>query len=436
MTIMLNILLAKETSGGKMMRGGGGEKLNTSAQKIMAGVRRVGLGFKMDSLTDGDGNCFPRAARQQCLRREVGISFIKDHKDLRKKVTQYMLTSEDRVVVNMRRRWEELEVRWSWESYWQNMDRDGVWVEEVFVWATAWYLNRDIWIVWDTATPQTSITFFSGDREGNGTVCPGVPLIIGHHTDTHYQSLLPEGDPACISLDTSRFAVEVNTTLEKFGESHQRKSRLKRKELPGSSDSEEDGDTQVIILKFGQGKPGVEARKLQDGGVQYSCLLCNTQQKQFVSHMKKMHPDMFQNKELEEFQVLLKRFANSTRYNKWHSKERERDPARLKENNRQKKANSRAKQNKENPKEVKKRKKRENQTRRGNGERKFKEENQSGPIFPCVCCHTLKFIHQTVLFTKEQAEKIDQKARELHEALQVIYKYISKYLIKFENMRY
>ena len=176
---MTNILLLKDTSGGKLMRGGGGEKQGTSAEKIMAGVHRAGHCFEMDSETPGDGNCFPRAVRQQCQRRAVGINSITDHKDLRKKVTQYMLKSEDRAVVNMRRRWEELEVRWSWQSYWRRMARDTEWVEEPFIWATAWFLERDIWIIWDTATPENLLTFFSGDREENGTACPGVPLIIG-----------------------------------------------------------------------------------------------------------------------------------------------------------------------------------------------------------------------------------------------------------------
>ena len=142
-----DILILKDISGGKLMRGGGGEKQGTSAEKIMAGVRRAGHRFRMDSWTAGDGNCFPRAVRQQCQRLALGISFIKDHRDLRRRVTRYMLESEDRLVLDMRRRWEELEVRESWESYWQGMANNAVWVEEPFLHATAWCLERDIWIV-------------------------------------------------------------------------------------------------------------------------------------------------------------------------------------------------------------------------------------------------------------------------------------------------
>ena len=87
------------------MRGGGGEN-RTSAEKIMDGVRRAGHQFNMDSPTLGDGNCFPRTVKQQCQRLAVQIMSIKDHKDLRKKVTQYMLESKDRVVVDMKWRGE------------------------------------------------------------------------------------------------------------------------------------------------------------------------------------------------------------------------------------------------------------------------------------------------------------------------------------------
>ena len=55
---------------------------------------------------------------------------------------------------------------------------------------------------------------------------------------------------------------------------------------------------------------------MQEGGVEYKCLLCKTRQKQIASHMKKMHADMFQNKEMEEFQVSLKKFAQKVKKNK------------------------------------------------------------------------------------------------------------------------
>ena len=229
---MTNIPMLKETSCENLMLGGAGEKHGTSKEKIMAGVHHAGLCFKMDSETLGDGNCFPRAVRQQCQRHAVGISSIINYEDLRRKVTHYMLESEDRLVMDMRKRWEEMEVFDSWESYWKRMANNAVWVDEPFLHATAWFLNRDILIVWDTATPDNPFTFFSGDREGNGTACPGVPLIIGHHTDIHYQSLLPDGDHVSNSSYTSRFTVDLTKTLEELGHAFQRNEELE--EFQGS----------------------------------------------------------------------------------------------------------------------------------------------------------------------------------------------------------
>ena len=400
------------------MRGGGGEKPKTSSQKIMAGVHRAGLPFKMDSWTSGDGNCFPRAVKQQCLRLEVGINSIKGYKDLRSKVTQYMLTSEDRLVVDMRRRWEELEVRWSWEDYWHRMTKDTEWVEEPFIWATAWFLNRDIWIVWDTATPENPLTFFSGDREGNGTACPGAALIIGHDTDTHYQSLLPEGDLVNNSVDTSRFAVKVTDTLEKVWEALQRKSRLKRKEASMSSDSE-DADEEITILNCKGEKPGVEARRLQDGSAQYRCLLCQSLSKQIVSHMKKEHSDMFQREELEGFQTSIKKFVGAFKVKFSKRRKMEKDPEGAKKAKRESDSRRRGKRQAENPDAVRKAKKRENDAQRANGERKFKAEQKYGHIFPCACCHTWKCRDQVVELNQQQMDKIEGKAQEYHQTLQV-----------------
>ena len=398
------------------MRGGGGER--TSAQKIMDGVRRADLPFKMDSFTEGDGNCFPRAVKQQCQQLAVGITSIKDHKDLRKKVTQYMLESEDRVVVDMRRRWEDLEVTRSWKSYWQRMAEDGVWVEEVFIWATAWYLKRDIWIVWDTATPEYPITFFSGDREGNNSVCPHAALIIGHHTDTHYQSLLPEGNPLSNSLDTRGFAVEVNKTLEKVGESHQRKARSKRKGAP-VVESEVVQDSDVTILDYGPGKPVVEAREMQDGSVQYRCLLCKEQQKKIATHLGKKHAHTFQNRELEELQKSIVRFAKAVSNKNTKRKMKEKDPEGVKKAKRESQSRRRGKRRAENPDAVSKVYKRENDAKRADGKRKFKGEQKYGHIFPCACCHTWKSRDQVVELNQQQMDKIEEKAQQYHNTLQV-----------------
>ena len=73
--------MLKERSDRTLMRGGGGERCSAyqSGDLIMEGVRRAGHRFKMDKRTPGDGNCFPRAAKQQCDRQAVEINSILRH---------------------------------------------------------------------------------------------------------------------------------------------------------------------------------------------------------------------------------------------------------------------------------------------------------------------------------------------------------------------
>ena len=73
----------------------------------------------------------------------------------------------------------------------------------------------------------------------------------------------------------------------------------------------------------------------------------------------------------------------------------------------------------EKPKEVKERNKRENEARGRNGEKKFRAEQKYGHIFPCACCHTWKSRDQVVELNQQQADKIEMKAQEYHQTLQV-----------------
>ena len=101
------------------------------------------------------------------------------------------------------------------------------------------------------------------------------------------------------------------------------------------------------------------------------------------------------------------------------AKQNEENPDAVKENNRKWVTECRAKKNEENPAAVKRAKKEENDARRSNGQRKFKEEQKYGHIFPCACCHTKKSRDQVVELNQQQADKIEGKAREYHQTLQV-----------------
>ena len=114
------------------MRGGAGdlELEYLSGREIMAGVARAGLDLRMDARTIGDGNCFPRAIKQQCDRPDVGIG-IQSHGQLRRMVCDFMTNSRDQIVQDMKERWEmdEMGEGESWNDHWQRMAKNKVWVE-------------------------------------------------------------------------------------------------------------------------------------------------------------------------------------------------------------------------------------------------------------------------------------------------------------------
>ena len=90
-----------------------------------------------------------------------------------------------------------------------------------------------------------------------------------------------------------------------------------------------------------------------------------------------------------------------------------------KEHNRKKQAKCVAKKNEEKPNSVKEDNKRWNKAKRGNGTKKFEEEGKYGHIFPCACCHTMKSRDQVVELNLQQVDKIEGKAQEYHQTLQV-----------------
>ena len=147
---------------------------------------------------------------------------------------------------------------------------------------------------------------------------------------------------------------------------------------------------------------------MKDGGVEYTCLLCHSVQKQIASHMKKSHGDVFQKTELEEFQVSLKRFSIAVSNSK-----------RTKKAKRESQSRRRGKRRVENPDAVSKVYKRENDAKRADGKKKFKGEQKYGLIFPCACCNTWKSRDQVVELNQQQMDKIEEKAQQCHHTLQV-----------------
>jgi hypothetical protein len=131
----------------------------------------------MDEITQGDGNCFPRAVMQQCKRQEIKNSINKNIKmkvnhfmSIRNAVCDFMLNVNHPCIETFRHSYMANEYpvsRISWNDYWFAMRQNNVWVDYKFIQGTAWYLSQDIMIVTTKSTPENPYIYISGNKKNN-----------------------------------------------------------------------------------------------------------------------------------------------------------------------------------------------------------------------------------------------------------------------------
>ena len=173
------------------------------ATEILKTVRRLDLPLKLDTITEGKGNCFPLSILAQCKRseifRELNVSvqalIVKnDPTLLRHAVYSFIAKSRHPAIQAYKDRYEKvLSVidQKNWEEYWNIMIRNYEWVDYIFIQSTAWYLKHDIIIVTTSSTQQHPYMTISGNLDDCNIPCPGIELTIGSKSQVHYQSLLP-----------------------------------------------------------------------------------------------------------------------------------------------------------------------------------------------------------------------------------------------------
>ena len=171
------------------------------AFEIINAISRCQLHMMLDEITQGDGNCFPRAIVQQCKREEIKENIENNKKmkvnhfmSIRNAVCDFILNVNHPCIESFKQSYMVNEYpvsRISWNDYWFAMRQNKVWVDYKFIQGTAWYLNHDIMIVTTQSTPENPYLYVSGNKEDMNIPCPGVPLLIGSQLDLHYQSLLP-----------------------------------------------------------------------------------------------------------------------------------------------------------------------------------------------------------------------------------------------------
>ena len=191
-----------KATGNDDLRGGGGSDSQTwleMALEIMKGVRRAHLPLilPLNDITEGDGNCFFRAACSQCQRPDVNVpQDFKgiDHELMRKKICNFMLKSQLPCVQKFRRNWnEQYQVEYGdYVRYWKHMAKPKVWAEGPVLPATAWCLETSINIVSERAHLGEPFLTFNGNQDGSDKASASAPLWLGHLTGKHYQTLLPE----------------------------------------------------------------------------------------------------------------------------------------------------------------------------------------------------------------------------------------------------
>ena len=163
------------------------------ANEIMQTVNTLGLPFKLDQLTEGQGNCFPIAILQQMKRPEI-FSQLKlgekmmlkarsPVKILRLNVKRLITISEcqNTYVERLKKYYIETDgiVKGiSWDEYWTDMNKDRTWVDSWFIQATAWYLNLDLWIVDCASRDDHPFIRISGNLQDEDVPCT---VYRSHH---------------------------------------------------------------------------------------------------------------------------------------------------------------------------------------------------------------------------------------------------------------
>ena len=106
------------------------------AEEIMKTIRQLGLPLKLDSITEGKGNCFPLSVIAQCKRPDIYNELEKHILDLivqnkptllRRAVRDYMDNSKNSNIINYKKRFEEVVAivdKRSWAQYWDTMTKN------------------------------------------------------------------------------------------------------------------------------------------------------------------------------------------------------------------------------------------------------------------------------------------------------------------------
>ena len=137
---------------------------NRIAQEIMNFVKKKHFSYKGDTPTEADGNCFIHSLLLQLQRPTMKSDDHQQlptvgHEEFRHLVKNFILSSSESKVENMKKYFDELEgcqsesgtrgveIGMPWDEYWEEIVTPGTWVDETFIQSSAWFLKKDIIIL-------------------------------------------------------------------------------------------------------------------------------------------------------------------------------------------------------------------------------------------------------------------------------------------------
>merc|ERR1712240_173997 len=179
------------------------KKVKALLNTLKRAITNSGLPLTLDMETPIDGNCFPESVIQQCQRQEVQDILVSqkkritDYMTLRKDVADFVISNGDHPKIqHLKNNYELKQLQRmrgglsnkGWTYYWQDMRKDGEWVDATFVQATAWFTGLDIFLfIVGNENPDNPFAHFNGVVDSDEVRPRGDhTLLIGYIDDQHY----------------------------------------------------------------------------------------------------------------------------------------------------------------------------------------------------------------------------------------------------------
>ena len=396
--------------------------------------KRLGLDFKLDKLTKGEGSCFPISVVQQLNREEVyeritredlrHLARTMDHHMLRLNVKDFICRlnwNHEKVLelkeifnIDQAAKAEVGEQSETWEVYWQKMLKHTEWADGYFIRATAWYLQMVIQIM-DTKCKEDE-PFYRID--GDFDDCCTDILYIGYVSEVHYQSLLLD-DYSDEDTDIEESGRVVDDDV-KNGQniSLEEDSSVDRLVTDGAVIDDESSDLPSLEYQEEE-KNDVSDSTSSKQEDNERCPSCRKNFKHVLKHIKKSKKCKVKDADIRRLEERSK-MIRKEKVKHWKSDSRKRlrdeDYQRETKKIRDSTAKSRQKCKEADPEAYKAQIKKDNESKKLQQDktevdrlRRFQESVMYGPLFVCVSCHGKMFRCSVKILTNRLVQQIDDR---------------------------